>query len=107
MSDRGWVIGDLLRLYAEPEAGEGFRMPRRCAPGEEELAAHPNEDVRNKGNTGKVVFAGRREAEAFAEAALVAGVGGCMEAYECPRGGHWHLQDAEKRRDRLRRYGLL
>ncbi len=86
------AVSNVLRLYAIP-GNRGLRSFLRCAPTVEEQARHLNPDgaPEDKGNTGKVCFADRRDAEGAAR-----DINGLpmpeideVEAYECPR-GHWH-----------------
>lgn len=84
----------LFRLYAVPSSR--MHLPARCAPSTTELEQHPREHVDLKGNTGKIMFAGRREAEGFSAAAREVDTTNRLEAYECPRGGHWHVRNADK-----------
>jgi len=84
----------LFRLYAVPSSR--MHVPARCAPSAAELEQYPRENVDLKGNTGKIMFAGQREAEGFSAAAREVDAANRLEAYQCPRGGHWHVRNADK-----------
>lgn len=82
----------VIRLYALPDR-RLFR-PMRCKPTDTELIDHPTGDAELKGNTGKVCFAGKREAQGFADA--MAGLNrDLVEPYWCER-GHWHVRNINK-----------
>lgn len=96
------AIRQLLQCYAIPYIR--LSNPRRCAPSQDELAAHPNENVSLKGNTNKIMFAGEREAGGFCTAVMSLGDGDDLEPYPCPRGGHWHVRNIAKNRANRSRY---
>jgi len=85
---------NLFRLYAVPSTR--LHVPARCAPSAAELEKHPQENIDLKGNTGKILFAGQREAEGFAAAVLALSTTDGLEGYPCPRGGHWHVRSISK-----------
>lgn len=92
---------DLFRLYAVPSCR--LHVPARCVASAAELEQHPLEDVNLKGNTGKILFAGQREAEGFAAAVRALEATDRLEGYPCPRGGHWHVRSTGKAAKRERR----
>lgn len=76
----------LVQAYAVLEEN-GYA--RRCQPTEAEIAAGDWKPG------GKVVFAGEREAQNFANGLRNAG-GPPQTVYECPRRGHWHITTRER-----------
>lgn len=94
---------NLFRIWAVP--GSGLHHPMRCVAGPAELAEHPGEHPEWRGNTDKVMFACEKDAQGFAEGVAQFGEDrdGAQVAYYCPRGGHWHLKNAEKAQARLER----
>lgn len=82
-----------LRSYASPSCGN-LRQPERCKPGADET---PEQRDMLKGSVGKIVFAGKREAEGFCRSISVVDHDK-LEPYYCER-GHWHVRNIVKNRN--------